>query len=203
MAEKSSNPNNQPDRSSGGYPFSTEAAEANTASDALLMSRIRLREQQAMADVFDRYGALVYSVAMRILKDPGLSEDVMQEVFIQVWKAPQSFTQVRGSLGAWLAVMARHRAIDRLRQRRPSEFLNELVLPSSVNLATETERKVTMEKVREVLNKLPAEQQTSLDLAFFEGLTHAEIAQRTGDPLGTVKTRIRSALASLRKGIGA
>jgi RNA polymerase sigma-70 factor (ECF subfamily) len=127
----------------------------------------------------------------------------MQEIFLQVWNAPDRFAHGRGSLGAWLAVVARNRAIDLLRQRRPSDPCEDVILISGSNLASEIERSTIMEKVRGVLKGLPQEQQRSLDLAFFEGLTHSEIAARTGDPLGTVKTRIRSALASLRKGIEA
>ena len=106
-------------------------------------------------------------------------------------------------MAAWLAVVARNRAIDSLRKRRPTEPLGEVAMASTTNLTVETERNSIMEKVRRVLKTLPEEQQRSLELAFFEGLTHSEIAAKTGDPLGTVKTRIRSALASLRKGIEA
>jgi RNA polymerase sigma-70 factor (ECF subfamily) len=156
-----------------------------------------------MGEIFDRYATMVYSVAMRVLKDPAQSEDVMQEIFLQVWNNPDRFVQGRGSLGAWLAVVARNRAIDILRQRRPTEPCEEVVLASGANLASEVERNTIMAKVRGILKGLPPEQQRSLELAFFEGLTHSEIAERTGDPLGTVKTRIRSALANLRKGIEA
>jgi len=155
----------------------------------------------AMAEIFDRYGTMVYSVALRVLKDPAQAEDVMQEIFLQVWNSPDRFAHGRGSLGAWLAVVARNRSIDVLRRRRPTEPCEEVVLPSGTNLASEVERNTIMGKVRGVLQGLPQEQQRSLEMAFFEGLTHAEIAARTGDPLGTVKTRIRSALASLRKGM--
>jgi len=156
-----------------------------------------------MGEIFDRYATMVYSVALRVLKDPAQAEDVMQETFLQVWNNPDRFAQGHGSLGAWLAVVARNRSIDILRRRRPTESCEEVVLASGTDLASEMERRSIMEKVRRVLKGLPLEQQRSLELAFFEGLTHSEIAARTGDPLGTVKTRIRSALASLRKGMGA
>lgn len=171
--------------------------------DEALISRVRERDQNAMGEIFDRYATMVYSVAMRVLKDPAQAEDVMQEILLQVWNSPDRFAHGRGSLGAWLAVVTRNRAIDLLRQRRPTEPCEEVVLVSGTNLATEVERNTIMAKVRGVLKSLPLEQQRSVELAFFEGLTHSEIAARTGDPLGTVKTRIRSALASLRKGIEA
>jgi len=171
--------------------------------DGVLLGRVRTDDQRAMTELFDRYGSMVYSVALRVLNDPSHAEDVMQEIFFQVWRNPHAFVQGRGSLGAWLAVMARNRAIDSLRRRRPTDSVDDVVLASSSDLGSEVERNRMMEKVRVVLKDLPAEQQRSVELAFFEGLTHSEIATRTGDPLGTVKTRIRSALMTLRKAITA
>jgi RNA polymerase sigma-70 factor (ECF subfamily) len=156
-----------------------------------------------MAAIFDRYAKIVYSIALRVLHDPVEAEDVMQEVLMQVWRGPQSFVSDRGSLGAWLAVVSRNRAIDVLRRRHPSDPVDEVVLPASIDLAAEAERNTLIEKVRIIMHELPQEQQTSMELAFFEGLTHSEIAEKTGDPLGTVKTRIRLALISIRKALQA
>jgi RNA polymerase sigma-70 factor (ECF subfamily) len=172
-------------------------------SDDLLLERVRGSNEQAMADVFDRYGGMVYSVALRMLKDPGQAEDVMQEIFFQLWRKPDAFVQGRGSLCGWLMVLARNRAIDMIRRRKPTDSPDDVVLLSNTNLASDTERNVLMEKVRVVLKDLPPEQQKALDLAYFEGLSHSEIAERTGDPLGTVKTRIRLALSGLRKALAA
>jgi RNA polymerase sigma-70 factor (ECF subfamily) len=124
-------------------------------------------------------------------------------VFFNVWENPRSFVSGRGSLGAWLLVVARNRAIDALRRRKPSDPVDEVVLPAKTNLASEAESNFIMEKVRGVMNGLPPDQQKSLQLAFFEGLSHSEIAAQTGDPLGTVKTRIRTALTSVRKAMQA
>ena len=168
-------------------------------SDNSLMDRVRVHEHQAMAAVFDRYAGLVYSVALRVLRDAGQAEDVTQEIFFQLWRNPNSSSSGRGSLGAWLLVLARNRAIDFLRQRRPTEAVEEVVLPAATNLQNEAERNIMMQRVRGILVDLPREQQDSLQMAFFEGLSHSEIAEKTGQPLGTVKTRIRSALISLRK----
>ena len=180
-----------------------EAAGVAPAVDARLLDGVRGGDQQAMTEIFDRYGRMVYSVALRVLQDPGHAEDVMQEVLLKVWREPQTFLEGRGSLGAWLAVMARNRAIDALRRRRPAETVDDVVLVSKTNLASEFERNSMIEKVRGVLKGLPVEQQASMELAYFEGLSHSEIAARTGDPLGTVKTRIRTALTSLRKALEA
>jgi len=171
--------------------------------DDLLLERVRGKDQQAMAAVFDRYGGMVYSVALRVLKDPAQAEDVMQEILFQLWKRPDAFVQGRGSLGGWLMVLARNRAIDLIRRRKPTDSPDDVVLVSKTNLASETERNVLMEKVRDVVKGLPVEQQKSLELAYFEGLSHSEIAERTGDALGTVKTRIRLALIGLRKALAA
>jgi RNA polymerase sigma-70 factor, ECF subfamily len=172
---------------------------APVTDDATLLQRVRQGDQRAMAEVFDRYGRAVYSVALRILKDTGHAEDVMQEIFFQIWRNSDSFVQGRGSLGAWLVVVARNRSIDLLRRRKPVDSVDDVILPSPGNLASEVERNSMMEKVRKVLRDLPAEQQRSMELAFFDGLSHSEIAEKTGDPLGTVKTRIRLALITLRK----
>jgi RNA polymerase sigma-70 factor, ECF subfamily len=171
--------------------------------DDLLLTRAKGGDQQAMTELFDQYSGMVYSVALRVLNDPGQAEDVMQEIFFQVWRNPNAFVTGRGSLGAWLAVMARNRAIDSLRRRRPTDSVDDVVLVSQSDIGSEVERNRMMEKVRGILKDLPMEQQKSVEMAFFEGLTHSEIAARTGDPLGTVKTRIRSALMTLRKAIGA
>jgi RNA polymerase sigma-70 factor (ECF subfamily) len=203
MTEKPSNPANESPRSIDRGSAHGAKAGADPAGDELLLNRVKGNDQQAMTDLFDRYGGMVYSVALRVLNDPGQAEDVMQEIFFQVWRNPNSFVQGRGSLGAWLAVMARNRAIDALRRRKPTDSVDDVVLASGKDVASEVERNSMMEKVRGAMKDLPSEQQRTMELAFFEGLSHSEIAARTGDPLGTVKTRIRSALMSVRKAIGA
>lgn len=173
------------------------------ASDEALLAGVRAQDQAAMAALFDRYGSLVYSIALRVLAEPAAAEDVMQEVFIQVWQNPRTFVAGRGSLAGWLAVVARNRAVDVLRRRRPSDPVEDVVLVSRTNLAQEAERHMMMDRIRGRLESLPLDQQHSLRLAFFEGLSHSEIAAKTGTPLGTVKTRIRTALLSLREAVGA
>lgn len=172
--------------------------------DSRLLARILAKgadDQQAMAQIFDRYSSMVYSVALRVLRDTGQAEDVMQEVFFQLWRNPDAYIQTRGSLPAWLLVVTRNRSIDLLRRRKPTDSTEDVVLTAKTNLAAESERNIMMERVRGILQELPAEQQQTLEMAYFEGLSHSEIAERTGDPLGTVKTRIRLALISLRKAL--
>jgi RNA polymerase sigma-70 factor, ECF subfamily len=171
----------------------------SSEDDAGLLSLVQRGDEQAMATLFDRYSKVVYSVALRVLRDPASAEDVLQEIFMQIWRNPDSFVATRGSLGGWLAVVSRNRSIDALRRKRPMESVDDIALASNYNLADEAERNNMMEKARTVIHLLPVEQRKTLEMAFFDGLTHSEIAEMTGDPLGTVKTRIRSALTTLRK----
>jgi RNA polymerase sigma-70 factor (ECF subfamily) len=173
--------------------------QPSVEDDPSLLALVRKGDEQAMASLFDRYSKVVYSVALRVLRDPAAAEDVLQEIFMQVWRNPDSFTSTRGSLGGWLAVVARNRSIDTLRRKRPIDSVDDVVLASSTNIASEVERSSLMERARGIIVTLPAEQRKTLEMAFFDGLTHSEIAELTGDPLGTVKTRIRSALLTLRK----
>ena len=172
---------------------------APAQEDSLLLTDVQRGDEHAMAVLFDRYSKVVYSVALRVLRDPSSAEDVLQEIFMQIWSNPNGFVAARGSLGGWLAVVARNRSIDTLRRRRPMDPVDNMVLASSFDLANEAERNSLMEKARGVIHALPPEQRKTLEMAFFDGLTHSEIAEMTGDPLGTVKTRIHSALLALRK----
>lgn len=174
---------------------------SDSSQDRELLRGVSHRDEGAMAEIFDRYSRLVYSVALRVLNDPAQAEDVMQDIFVQLWQNPASFESDRGALAAWLAVVARNRSIDQIRRRKPSDPVEEVVLASSTNLALEVEQQTLIERVRQAMAHLPPEQRSSLELAFFSGLTHAEIAAQTGDPLGTVKTRIRTALSSVRKAL--
>ena len=175
----------------------------SAGDDSVLLERVRRGDEAAMAALYDRYSRIVYSVALRVLRDVAAAEDVLQEIFMQVWRNPGGFLETKGSLGGWLAVVARNRSIDTLRRRRPTDQVEEVYLASPFNLADEAERNSMMEHARAAIVKLPQEQRKMLEMAFFDGLTHTEIAEMTGDPLGTVKTRIRSALGTLRKAFSA
>jgi RNA polymerase sigma-70 factor, ECF subfamily len=164
-----------------------------------IISGIRNGREDAMAQLYDRYSSMVYSVALRVMGDTSAAEDVMQEIFMQVWRNPSAFDANRGSLAAWLAVVARNRSIDALRKRRPETSVDDVVVAADIDLESDAARKIALEKVRGALAGMPAEQRRAIGLAFFEGLTHTEVAARTGEPLGTVKTRIRTALQTLRK----
>jgi RNA polymerase sigma-70 factor (ECF subfamily) len=152
-----------------------------------------------MAALYDRYSSIVYSVALRVLGDTGAAEDVVQDIFMQLWRNPGSFDSSRGSLGAWLAVISRNRAIDGLRRRRPESDVEDVIVSVTPDLALEADRARAAERVRGLLGGMPVAQRAALEMAYFEGMTHTEIAAKTGEPLGTIKTRIRAGLAALRK----
>jgi len=170
----------------------------DAGDDMRLVARLRAGDQNALSELYDRYSNVVYGVALRILQDTGAAEDLLQDVFLQLWRKPDAFDSSRGSLGAWLAVIARHRSIDRLRKRRPESDIDECIIAGGSDLRDETERSLVIEKIRVVMNEMSPDQRTAMELAFFEGLTHTEIAEKTGAPLGTIKTRIRSGLQMLR-----
>lgn len=169
--------------------------------DSDLIAGVRSSDESAMIQLYDRYSGIVYSVALRVLNDTGAAEDVLQEVFLQLWRNPGAFDCSRGSLGAWLAVITRHRAIDLLRKRKPDTDFEDVVIAVDCDLESETGRKKSIMKIRGVMAAMPAEQRAALEMAFFQGLSHTEIAAKTGQPLGTIKTRIRTALLSLRKAL--
>jgi RNA polymerase sigma-70 factor, ECF subfamily len=170
-----------------------------STDDEALMSAMRSGDESAMGVLYDRYSGVVYSVALRVLGDTAAAEDILQDIFIQLWRNPARFNSQRGNIGPWLAVIARNRAIDVLRKRRPEDDIADVVVSVTPDIAGDAERNQAMEKVRGALTAMPASQRSALEMAYFEGLSHTEIATRTGEPLGTVKTRIRSGLLALRK----
>jgi RNA polymerase sigma-70 factor (ECF subfamily) len=171
----------------------------NPKDDAALISRLRAGDQSAMADLYDRYSGVIYGVALRVLANTTAAEDVVQEIFLQLWRNPQAFDSDRGRLAPWLAVIARNRAIDHLRKRPAEDDIEEMPISCGVDLESEASQKLAVEKVRGVLTQLPQDQRKALEMAYFEGMTHSEIAGKTGEPLGTIKTRIRTGLLALRK----
>lgn len=153
---------------------------------------------QAMAWLHKKYFEFVYSVSMRILRDPEEAEDVSQEVFLRIWRSPDQL-KIGKSLLPWIAVVSRNSSIDIIRRRRPSESIEGVTLASPCDPALEAEQNLMCRKARALIGELPLEQRAVLEMAYFSGMTHSEIADRTGSPLGTIKTRIRDALKNLRK----
>jgi len=173
-------------------------------SDEALIRRIVRGEEAALGLLYDRYGGKVYSVAKHILQDAGAAEEVLQDIFHQLWRNAASFESGRGSLAGWLLVMARNRSIDRLRRRGPAlgaELATTLQGPG-LDIESAVAKNEMAQRILAALQGLPEAQREAMQLAYFEGLTQSEIAKRTGEPLGTIKTRLRTALASLKEELG-
>ncbi len=170
-------------------------------TDAALIQKITERDEAALAALYDRYAGMLSSVLNRILRDTQAAEEILQDIFYQLWCSASRFDPARGSLPGWLLVIARNRAISRLRRHNPAageEILeNTVVMPS--DLESNVSQQQMLDRVKRAMQNLPPEQRTAIDFAFFSGMTHSEIAERTGDPLGTVKTRLRTALETLKR----
>jgi RNA polymerase sigma-70 factor (ECF subfamily) len=156
----------------------------------------------ALAHLYDRYNRLVYSLALRILQSHALAEEITSDVFVRIWQKPTTWDPNKGSLITWMLSITRYASIDRLRyeRRRPDHQGMELVEEVHVEGDTSTDEIMWTDGplVRELLKRLPREQVEVLELAFFEGMTHKEMAQYLNLPLGTVKTRVRLGLQKLR-----
>ena len=178
-------------------------AEPSQIPDDDLLHAIARGDETALAACYDRYRLILFGLVLRILHDREEAEDCLQEVFLQVWRRARDFDESRGRAFTWLVTIARSRALDRLRAsgsrlrltteaaRAPHEHVGDA--------AQEAVRSEEGAIVREALAELAEEQRHALLLAYFEGLTQSEIAERLGDPLGTVKTRMRSGMAKLRE----
>jgi len=162
----------------------------------------------ALAELYDRNARLVFSLALRILQNRADAEDVVQDVFAQAWAQAGRYDTGRGAVAAWMLTIARSRAIDRLRSRnsRPETTSDARVVEDVPDSAARQDLQLLsaeqVESLRGALAQLPAAQRVALELAYYEGLTHAEIAERLSEPLGTVKTRIRQAVIRLRESLG-
>ena len=159
-----------------------------------------------MAELYDRHAARVLGLAYRIVRNTSDAEDVVQDVFAQAWRTAPNYEASRGTVAGWLLMMARTRAIDRLRARQTrrdagAEPDPERIPSHAVPVSEQIIANQQATRVRGAMFALPAEQKTALELAYFEGLTQSEIAERLQIPLGTVKTRIRAGLAILRRSV--
>ena len=176
-------------------------------ADAEIVKRLQSRDPQALAEIYDRYGRLTYSLILRVVRNAAIAEDLVQETFLRVWNRAQGFDAEKGALGPWLLSIARNRAIDYLRsasgRERNAVEWEELDHPS---LYTFMERDIlaadNARVLRTALHKLTPQQREVIELAYFEGLTQTEMAERMGQPLGTVKTWVRTALKNLRDELG-
>ena len=171
------------------------------------MARITTGDAEALGDLYDRFAGMLLALARRILGSRADAEEVVQECFLHVWERADRYDPKRASVSTWLVLITRSRAIDRLRSRGSKERVDQAyherdphqeVPPRGVESVLDRERR---QKLRAILSELPAAQREVLDLAFYRGLSHREIAEETGIPLGTVKTRISLAMQKLRKSL--
>ena len=174
-------------------------------ADQAALGRAAAGDASGLAALYDGYARAIYSLALRILRDPSEAEDIVQEVFMQAWRQASRYDPSRGAVAAWLLTQARSRAIDRLRARRarpaaaePGVSTSEVVDPAPA-LDWQVISSEQLARVRAAIDGLPLLQRLAIELAYYEGCTQTEIAARLEQPLGTVKTRIRLALAKLRE----
>jgi RNA polymerase sigma-70 factor, ECF subfamily len=171
-------------------------------SDAELLAGIARHDEASLAALYDRYHRLAFSLALRVVNDRGRAEDVVQDAFLSVWRKAGSFVEGRGSAKTWLTSIVRNRAIDVVRARRESDGDDEAVLLAIRDGAPSVVEQVTAgldrDAIRAAITQLPSEQRQAIAMAYFEGLSHSEIAEATGLPLGTVKSRIRLGMARLK-----
>ena len=183
------------------------SARDERLADQAALARLARGDQNALAELYDRHARPIYSLALRILRERADAEDIVQEVFAQAWNQAARFDASRGAVAAWLLMMARSRAIDRLRSRRsrPETASDAAVVERMPDAAVGQDLQLLsseqVEQVKSALTLLPAPQREALELAYYEGLTHTEIAERLAEPLGTVKTRIRQAVIKLRESL--
>ena len=172
------------------------------SSDETLMTMLQQKELAALEALYDRHHRLVLALAHRVLGDRETAEDIVQETFLTAWRQAAVYSQERGRVRGWLLSIARNRAIDRLRRtrnvRQIDEVSDSLVDQRSANLEEAIDEKARRERLRQALAVLSADQREAVELAYYGGLTHQEISQRTGAPLGTVKGRMRLAMEKLR-----
>jgi RNA polymerase sigma-70 factor, ECF subfamily len=180
--------------------------------DAALVEALGQGEITALEELYRRYSTLVFSVSLRVLRDAHLAEDVTQEVFLRLWRQPASFDPERGRFMSWLMSVTRNRALDELRRvsrRGRSEDQDDEAHPLDAvptgdrmdDPAFGAELQEQREAIRAALTRLPPEQRRVIELAYFSGMTQVEISEETGDPLGTVKTRIRLGMQKLREAL--
>jgi len=177
------------------------------ANDGDLLVRLQRRDPQALAELYDRYGRMIYGLVLRVVKDAGTAEDLVQETFLRVWNRFSGFDCERGSVGPWLAAVARNRAIDYLRGHgrrvQSSVEFNETEHPSLfVSLPADMLKTEIVGGVRKALGRLNTNQREAIELAYYEGMSQSEIAERMGQPLGTIKTWMRRAMQQMREELG-
>jgi len=179
-------------------PTSRELAHL---SDEAVLALIARSDEQALSELYRRFSRLAYGLAFRILRDDALAQDAVQEAFLGVWRAAGRFTAERAKPSTWLLTLVHRRAVDLVRreERRRTEPLQPDSEPSGSEAPDELELLSERQSIREALRKLPPEQREAIELAYYGGYTQSELAERLGQPLGTIKSRMFTGLARLRE----
>ena len=178
-------------------------------ADRAVLARVASGDLAALEELYDRYRTMAYSLALRITADPAAAEDVVQDAFLGVWRNVARYVEGRGSVRTWFLSIVHHRAIDAIRRRRPvAELPDPEAGPSPAALRlpdvwSEVAGRLDATAIRRALTSLTDVQREALELGYFGGLTQLEIAERTGAPLGTVKSRVRLGLLALREALSA
>jgi RNA polymerase sigma-70 factor (ECF subfamily) len=190
-------------------PQDSTLRDLNLEADRQLVRAIAGGSAEALGRLYDRYAGTVFALARRIVALAEDAEEVVQDVFSQVWRDAPRYDFARATVAGWIVMLARTRAIDRLRSRRARPDVNPVAAPEDASIAATSASPEALaisaddvRQVRSALEGLPENQRQLVDLAFFKGLTHTEIAETTGIPLGTVKTRLRTAMMALRGVLG-
>jgi len=169
-------------------------------SDEALVALVDRGNERALAELYDRFGRTAYSVALRILRDQALAEDAVQEAFLTVWRTASRYMPERAKASTWILTMVHHRAVDLVRreERRRTEPMDDV--PEALGASTEEIAWLCLqrEQVREALARLPDPQREAIELAYYGGFTQSELADRLGEPLGTIKSRMFAGLNRLR-----
>ena len=189
-------------------PLRLRASSATDEADRAVLVRLADGELDALEDLYDRYKTMAFSIAYRITNDTTMAEDVVQDAFLGAWRNAARYVEGRGSVKTWLLAIVHHRAIDAIRRRRPTTELPDLELPpppafTLPDVWAEVASGLDADTVREALGVLSDVQREAIELAYFGGLTQQEIADRTGTPLGTVKSRMRLGLLAMRRALEA
>ncbi|MGB2592951.1 MAG: sigma-70 family RNA polymerase sigma factor [Candidatus Acidiferrum sp.] len=187
----------------------TSTGHREVSPDATLLSRLLQNDVSAFEQLYDRHSRLVYGLVLRILQQASTAEEVVQDVFLQLWRNAGQYDSSRGPFVPWLCTLARNRALDHLRlkserQRRREDLPGEL--PSAVvapDFEKALDEKRCAQRVRALMDSLAPQQKKAIELAYFEGLSHSEIAATLKEPLGTVKSWIRNGLLRLKEGLQA
>ena len=176
---------------------------AHLSDEALVLLAAR-SEQSALAELYDRYGRVAYGLALRVLRDEKLAEDAVQEAFLSIWRTASRFVPERGKASTWILTLVHRRAVDLVRreERRRADSLEQAAEPSAGSVDEEAWVRLQRERVQAALRQLPDQQREAIELAYYGGFTQSELAERLGQPLGTIKSRMFMGLARLRELLG-